>query len=371
LKAWLCYLKTNPHDHIEFKIKLNELGELSRAAGYEVIGHTAQVRRKESSALMMGKGKLDEIKQLASDGNADVVIFYNVLTSKQKYNLTKNLQKEVLDRYDLTLKIFDLSSSDRLSKLQIELAKLVKEIPYEKLVTSIRYKTGREHPGPRSLGEYSYHEIVANLLKRKSKIVKEIERRKAEKTMQLSRRKKMKVPTVCITGYYNAGKTSLFNALTNLNKTVGPRPFTTLSSKYYLLPNGDLTVFLVDTIGFVADLDPRLIASFNLTLEDIWASDLVILVVDASDDLDLMRLRVKTSLDLLRTLGIGDRRIIVAFNKSDLLTGRQELMEKLNSLSPLIQDFKYCVVSAKMRVGLDRFVDLIGSHLSTENQAPA
>lgn len=364
LKAWLCMVKTNPHDHHLYKIRMMELEELSKVAGYSITGSTIQVNKKENIAFMVGRGKLEEIRQQVVKNSIDAVIFYNTLTSKQRYNLERILGTEVLDRYDLTLKIFDISSSDKASKIQIRLARLLKEIPYQKLLASIRFKTGREHPGPRGFGEYAYHETVANLLKRKSLLEEEIEKMLREKIMQLERRRRLGVPTVCITGYYNAGKTSLFNALTNLSKPVSPRPFTTLSSKYYLLPGRNLKVFLVDTIGFVIDLDPRLIASFSITLNDIRASDLVILTVDISDPLDLMLLRMKTCLDILKNLKIKDEMVIVAFNKCDLLKNDGEIKTKLDRSYPLIQDLAYCLVSAKSRKGLNELTNLIASRLN-------
>jgi GTP-binding protein HflX len=314
---------------------------------------------------MLGRGKLEEVRQQAAENSVETVIFYNMLTSKQKYNLERILGVEVLDMYDLTLKIFDISSSDRLSKLQIRLARLLKEIPYQKLLASIRFKTGREHPGPRSLGEYAYHETVASLLKRKSMIQAEIEKRRLEKLSQLKRRRETGIPTVCITGYYNAGKTTLFNALTNLSRPVSPRPFTTLTSKYHLIPRRNLEVFLVDTIGFVIDLDPRLIMSFSITLDDIRLSDLVMLTVDMSDPSDLLLLRIKTCIDILRSLNVRDERMLIVFNKCDVVeNGEIEL--KLNRAYPLIHDLPCCLVSAKLRKGLDELMDLVANRLDNQ-----
>lgn len=356
-------VKTDPHDHHLYRIRLSELRELSIAAGYDVVGSTIQVSLKENVAFMLGRGKLEEVRQQAAENGVETVIFYNMLTSKQKYNLERILGVEVLDMYDLTLKIFDISSPDRLSKLQIRLARLLKEIPYQKLLASIRFKTGREHPGPRSLGEYAYHETVASLLKRKSMIQAEIEKRRLEKLSQLKRRRETGIPTVCLSGYYNAGKTTLFNALTNLDKPVSPRPFTTLTSKYYLLPHRRREVFLIDTIGFVIDLDPRLIASFSITLDDIRLSDLVMLTVDVSDPSDLLLLRIKTCLDILRSLKVKDEKIMLVFNKCDLAAGGEELKLKIDRAYPLIHDLPYCLVSAKLRKGLDELMDLVASRL--------
>ncbi|MGQ9479337.1 MAG: GTPase [Thermoproteota archaeon] len=363
-------MKTDPHDHHLFKIRLKELKELSEAAGYSVVGSTIQVNLKENVAFMVGKGKLEEIKKHISENNIDTVIFYNTLISKQKYNLEMHLGIEVLDRYDLTLKIFEISSSDKISKLQIRLARLMKEISYQKLLASIRFKTGRENPGPRSLGEYAYHETVASLVKRRAMLKKEIQKMGLERLKQIRRRKKMGVPTVCITGYYNAGKTSLFNALTNLNKPVAPRPFTTLSSKYYLLPAGNTRIFLVDTMGFVMDLDPRLIESFSLTLDDIRMSDLTILVVNIADPEGLMFLKTKTCLDLLRNLEVGNDRTILAFNKCDLAENMGHVEYKISKLHPLIDSMDYCLISAKRRIGLEKLVELIETRIQNKLSNP-
>ncbi|MDW8033836.1 MAG: GTPase [Nitrososphaerota archaeon] len=363
LKAWLCMVKTNPHDHHLYKVRMMELKELSQAAGYDIVGSTIQVNKKENVAFVVGKGKLEEIRQQVVEKKIDTVIFYNTLTSKQRYNLERMLGTEVLDRYDLTLKIFDISSSDKASKIQIKLARLLKEIPYQKLLASIRFKTGREHPGPRGLGEYAYHEIIANLLKRKSLLEEEIERMQKEKIMQLERRRRLGIPTVCITGYYNAGKTSLFNALTNLKKPVSPRPFTTLTSKYYLIPYGNLKIFLVDTIGFVMDLDPRLIEAFGLTLEDIKLSDVIVLTVDISDPLELMFLKVKTCLDFLNILFIDKNRIVIAFNKYDLVETKVDAELRIKKIQPLIQGLDYCIISAKEKTGFNDLFKIISSKI--------
>lgn len=357
-------VKTNPHDHHLYRVRIMELKELSQAAGYRAVGLTIQVNKKENVAFVVGRGKLEEIRQHVAENDVDAVIFYNVLTSKQKYNLERTLNVEVLDRYDLTLKIFDISSSDKASKIQIRLARLLKEIPYQKLLASIRFKTGREHPGPRSLGEYAYHETVANLLKRKSILEREIGKMQRDKFIQLERRRKTGIPTVCITGYYNAGKTSLFNALTNLRKPVGPRPFTTLTSKYYLLPYENLRIFLVDTIGFVMDLDPRLIESFSLTLDDIKFSDIVIITVDISDPPELMFLKVKTCLDCLNALGIERRRMMVVFNKCDLIENFGDAEPRIRKLYPLIHGLDYCMISAEKRKGFEELFKILANKIS-------
>lgn len=351
-------MKTNPHDHEVFKVKVKELTELAKAAGFEVVGETVQLRLRPDSRYLLGRGKIAELRGLMRHHGADVAVFYDVLTSSQKHNLTTRLGKEVIDRYDLTLKIFEMASSDKLSKLQIRLASLEKAIPYEKLKASIMFRRGREHPGPMSMGEYAFHNTVANLYKMKSSVKREIESKRSEKLAQLRKRKGLNVPTVCLAGYYNAGKTSLFNALTGLKREVRPTPFTTLASKYYRATNPGHPIMLVDTIGFAMDLDPRLIASFSLTLDDIKLADVVLLVVDISDELDLLRLRVKTCADILADLGISDGKIIVAANKTDKirpneLRGRVAVVREELGACPIV------LTSVKDQSGIAELVQTI------------
>ena len=322
MKAWVCYLKTDPHDHSIFEVKVKELIELTRAAGYGVVGQTVQLRFRPDSRYLLGRGKITELHDQMERSGADVAVFYDVLTSIQKHNITTTLGKEVIDRYDLTLNIFEMASSDRLSKLQIRLASLEKAIPYEKLKASLMFRRGREHPGPMSMGEYAYHNTVATLYKMKSSVKREIEARRAEKLAQLRKRKRLRLPTVCLAGYYNAGKTSLFNSLTGLKREVKPTPFTTLASKYYKTSNQMTPVLLVDTIGFAMDLDPRLIESFSLTLDDIRLADVVLLVVDISDEPVLMKLRVDTCLKELKSLGVDEDKLLIAANKADRVNPR-------------------------------------------------
>lgn len=320
MKAWVCYLKTDPHDHSIFEAKVKELKELTRAAGYTVVGQTIQLRFRPDSRYLLGRGKITELRDQMEKSGADVAVFYEVLTSIQKHNIITTLAKEILDRYDLTLRIFEMASSDRLSKLQIRLASLEKAIPYEKLKASLIFRRGREHPGPKSMGEYAYHNTVANLYKMRSSVKAEIEIRRSEKLAQLRKRKRLNLPTVCLAGYYNAGKTSLFNALTGLKREVRSTPFTTLASKYYRTGDPSAPVLLVDTIGFAMDLDPRLIASFSLTLDDIRFADIVLLVIDISDEPVLMQLRIDTCLKELKSLGVTEQQLLIAANKTDRIS---------------------------------------------------
>ncbi|MEM1569241.1 MAG: GTPase [Candidatus Bathyarchaeia archaeon] len=356
-KALIGMVKKNPHDHNLYLLKLTEFKSLVEAAGYEVCGTVIQVRPKESVDYVFGKGKVEEIKKLVDKEGADIFAVYNILSSKQKYNLENYLGVSVLDRYEVTLQIFDNASSDELSKLQVELARLIKSYPYEKLKASFKYRVGREHPWKRSSGEYIYHSVVNTLRRRIARVYDELEKRKKIRIEQIFKRRRIGSPIVCIAGYYSSGKTSLFNALTGLNKPVSPKPFTTLSSKYYLTNNyGE--VFLVDTIGFVHDLDPRMLESFELTLNDIKFADIIILVVDCSDPQPIMFFRLSTCLDILKSLEVDSNRIVVALNKVDLLS-REEVSNRLKIVSEYVNPIPVTQVSAKEKLNLEKLMSTV------------
>jgi len=284
-KAILCMLKTNVHDHTFYRIRLDELRRLVESLGVEVVGEVVQSRFKPFSKYYVGSGKVKELARKSKSLGANMVIFYNILKSSQKLNLMKALGVEVIDRHELALEIFDQMASDRLSKLQIQAARLEKMEPFYKLQASINYR--EERPFFRAGGEYAFHGQLREISRAQARISKEIDRLMEEKKRRIfKRRRELGYPVVCIAGFYNAGKTSLFNALTGDNKTVSSRPFTTLSSKYqrrYI--DHETTVLFIDTIGFMLDLDPRLIGSFKLNLLDMKSSDLVLLLLDLSDQL--------------------------------------------------------------------------------------
>ncbi|MFX0096842.1 MAG: GTPase [Candidatus Hodarchaeota archaeon] len=350
-KAILCLLNTNPHDHIQFKVKLAELEKLATAAGFDVVGRLIQTRIKPTSKFLMGSGKIRELEEIVKSKKLDFAVFYNVLSSKQLFNLTRKLGCEVIDRYDLTLKIFEMAATDRLSKLQIESAMLKKILPYLKLEASARFS--KDHPFFRSMGEYAFHSKMKGLTKRISRIRREMNKLLSDKSIRIEKRKKLNTPTVCISGFYNAGKTTLFNALTGEDKPVSDQPFTTLSSKYQKSLDGGPFLF-IDTIGFVFDLYPELIKSFELNLLDMKLADIVLLLIGVDETPEVVLLKLRWGINLLRELGIDSRKILITLNKQDYLTHNEE-MQLVEYLGPFLESFDYVFVSAKNNE-LDNFL---------------
>ncbi|MFX1491316.1 MAG: GTPase, partial [Promethearchaeota archaeon] len=275
---------------------------------------------------------------------------YNVLSSMQKHNLQKELGVPVIDRYEVVLQVFDREARDRVSKLQLELARLQKSYPFIKVTESERLL--KERParrGGRGPGEYAYHAQLRQLRKRVAKVTSELARYRLEHQRRRQKRYELKVPMVCFVGCYNAGKTSLFNALTGADKEVSDRPFTTLASKWSMATNPEM--FFVDTIGFGLDLDPELISAFQLNLDDMRGSDILLLVVDLSDPVELLKMKIKSSLEILKETGIDTERILVVLNKVDLIA--RELAAEAASFIQDDYGLPSVLVSAETEWNLD------------------
>ena len=321
-RALIAMLRRDVHDHVRWPIQLEEFLNLVEAAGLEVIETVLQTRMQVHGGYLFGRGKVSEIAGLVELEDIEVVAVYNVLTSMQKFNLQRKLDVPVLDRYEVVLQVFEQEARDRVSQLQLELAALQKSYPYVKVTESERLL--RERPtrrGGRGPGEYAYHAQLRGLRKRIAKVTKELVRYREEHRRRMRRRRELGVPMVCLVGCYNAGKTSLFNVLTGAEKEVSARPFTTLASKWSMAGNPEL--FFVDTIGFALDLDPELISAFQLNLDDMRSADIVLLVVDASDTMQLLEMKIQSSLEILRETGIDESRIIVVLNKADIIETQQ------------------------------------------------
>ena len=355
VNALVGYVKTDPHDHFKYLIHLDDLIGIARAAGYNPITTVIQVLPKETINYVFGYGKVDEIANIIREKGVGVFIVYNVLSSAQQLNLECRLGIRVIDRYDLTLEVFERNANDVLSKMQIELARLVKIFPYEKLKASIRYLGNRA--GYSASGEYAYHSVVGSIRRRIKKLQRELEWRRLIRLKQLEERRRLGIPIISLAGYYGAGKTSIFNILTRLNRPVLGIPFTTLSSKYSSIKLGGNKCLVVDTIGFVAELDPRVIDAFKLTLDDIRLSDGLILVIDVSDSLQIMGFRAKTCLSILRNLGINENKIIIAANKIDRSIPDLEL--KIKYLENLTGTPVIIPCSAHTKTGINKLAETI------------
>lgn len=270
---------------------------------------------------------LNEVKNLLDTLNADKTIIdsvyvYEVLHPRQVVNLIKELKIEVRDKILMVLEIFADHAGSKEAKLQIEMAEITYQLPIVK--EWIRKAKLGELPGFMGPGEYATETYYNHMKRRLTKIRKELNELRARRRRERELRTSKGFPHVAISGYANAGKTTLFNSLTTLSKPTGPEMFTTISPKAALAPIGCSEVVFVDTVGFIRDLPPEVIEAFYATLEEISFSDLAVLVIDSSEPSCVIESKLKTSLDILSKIGYFGKPLIVALNKVDLSNNIEE-----------------------------------------------
>ncbi|RLF15590.1 MAG: GTPase HflX [Thermoprotei archaeon] len=336
------------------RINIGEFKALAEAAGYKVVGILIQ-KRYPDSRFNIGSGKVKELKELISKLNAEKVIFYNQLSPNQVFNLQEELGVDVIDRFQLILEIFARHAGSKEAKLQIELAKLKYELPrIRELVRRARMK---ELPGiSRGPGGYQVDVYYRAVRRRIAHIMRELEKIRKQKQIQRKARFTLGIPLVVLTGYTNAGKTTLFNRLARESKIVSSAPFSTLSTTTRLINFKGYKFLLSDTIGFIEDLPPLLIEAFYTTLEELIYADLILLVVDISEEIDEIKRKIDASMKILSEIGVLGKPIILVLNKIDKISNG-ELIERVEKVLP---NFKYRVaISATKGYNIDRLCEIM------------
>ncbi|MGM0419858.1 MAG: GTPase HflX [Bacillota bacterium] len=295
-------------------VSLDELKELTLTAGGEIAGIVKYREDKINPAYYIGSGKLEEIKSIVAMNEIDLVIFDCELSPAQIRNLEEALETRVIDRTQLILDIFSLHASTKESKLQVEKAQL------EYLLSRL---TGRGEEmsrlaggiGTRGPGETKLETDRRRINKRIHKLEKELEEIKKVRNVQ---RQERKDPIIALTGYTNAGKSTLLNQITGADRYVANQLFATLDStlRSFELPGGKPAI-ITDTVGFIHDLPHHLVASFRATLEEINQSDLIIHLVDASQE-NIER-HIRTVNKVLKDILEEEKDKIMVFNKIDLI----------------------------------------------------
>jgi len=296
---------------------LQELENLTQAAGYTVIGQLEQVRPRNSS-FQIGRGKVEELAALVKRTGAEKVIFENELTPVQAYNLAKAIGIEVISKFQLILEVFTNHASTQEAKLQIEMARLHYELTRAR--EKVHLAKRGEQPGFRGIGKYDV-QVYYDAIKRRTVHIKaKLKERREEKRVQRSTRAALGLPTVSLSGYTAAGKSMLFNALTGEDARVTGSLFTTLSTKLSAVNFNGKKTLIADTVGFIDGLPLTLIEAFRATLEETVFSSAIILVVDCSEDMSEIERKMKCCLDTLRSIGVMTTPIVTAMNKIDLMT---------------------------------------------------
>ena len=328
---------------------ISELADLAAGAGAEVLGHSIQVRERPVPATLLGSGKLREIQAWAAEESCDFVLFDHDLTASQHRNLERELHRPVLDRTQLILDIFAKHARSREGRLQVELAQLEYLLPRLAGHGTAMSRLGGGI-GTRGPGETQLESDRRKIRRRIVKLRADLDKVRSTRRLQRAKRTSVPIPTVALCGYTNAGKSTLFNALTRADVLVDPRLFATLDPtlRKLNLPS-NRTALLSDTVGFIRNLPPSLIQAFRATLEEVTEAALIAHVLDVSaEHRRVHREEVDRVLD---ELGARDKPQILVLNKCDLIderAGQREVdRERLGSSAASV-----VAVSARTGAGL-------------------
>jgi GTP-binding protein HflX len=294
-----------------------EFAELARSAGAELVGEIVSARRSPGPRYFIGKGKLDELGQLIREHDAELVIFSAALSPSQERNLEQALQCRVLDRAGLILDIFAQRARSFEGKLQVELAQL-RHLSTRLIRGWTHLERQKGGIGLRGPGETQLETDRRLIGKRIRQLTERLEHVDTRRNINRANRMRAEIPTVALVGYTNAGKSTLFNTLTDAGVYVEDQLFATLDPtvRRLDLPDGD-TVVLADTVGFVRDLPHELIAAFKSTLQEAREADLILHLIDAADANRWQRVRQVNA--VLEQLGAGQVPQIRVYNKIDKL----------------------------------------------------
>ena len=305
----------NKWDHAE---SLQELGELVKSAGGEVVETMIQRRPAPTAAYYIGPGKATELAALCKEENIGTVIFNDELSPAQSRNLEKVFERKILDRTQLILDIFAQRAKSKDGKLQIELAQLQYLLPR---LTGMWTHLSRQSGGigTRGPGETQLEVDRRRVTEKIARLSRELNEVRQQRSVQRQGRLRQHWPILSLVGYTNAGKSTLLNRMTHADVYAADQLFATLdpTTRQFVLPNKQ-KLLLTDTVGFLKQLPHHLIESFKATLEEVAEADLLLHIVDLSHPLyEQQMAAVKTVLEELNAWG---KQMIVVFNKVDRVT---------------------------------------------------
>ncbi|HEB78659.1 MAG TPA: GTPase HflX [Methylothermaceae bacterium] len=295
---------------------LTELEALARAAGADPVATVTSSRQRPDPRFFIGRGKLEELSRTIADHGAELVLFNHALSPSQERNLERVLQVRVVDRTGLILDIFAQRARSYEGKLQVELAQL------RHLATRLvrgwthleRQKGGIGLRGPGETQLETDRRLIGQRIRQIQQRLRRVETQRAQGR---NARKKAELPTVALVGYTNAGKSTLFNALTGSKVYAADQLFATLDSTLRRIELDCGPVILADTVGFIRHLPHELVAAFRSTLQETCEAEVVLHVIDASSDRRAEN--IEAVYEVLADLGVEEGRILEIYNKIDRL----------------------------------------------------
>ncbi|MBU6170315.1 MAG: GTPase HflX [Verrucomicrobia bacterium] len=361
-RALLVRFCFDPREMDEAESLLEELGELVKTLGIEVVDSVLARCRDMHKKLLCGTGKADEIVSLARAHDCDVIVIDNGLAPSQQREWEKLADLCVIDREEVILDIFAKRAQTKEARLQVELARMQYALPRLARMWGHLDREGGSGGGQgggaaRGMGEKQIEvdRRLANLSIDRCK--RELEQVRKQRRTQRKEREKLETPHAAIVGYTNAGKSTLLNALSGADVMAKDMLFATLdtTTRRINLPDGQ-PLLLTDTVGFVRNLPHRLVEAFKATLEEAVLADFLIHVLDATSP-EIERFH-RTTLEVLDELGAEGKPTITVLNKIDLV----EDPEQIASLARMFPDALR--VSAFTRAGLDQLLDACSAALA-------
>jgi GTP-binding protein HflX len=338
---------------------LDELAGLADAAGASVVMRMLQDRPRPDPATFIGSGKVTALAAACAESNVDVVIFDNELTPGQQRQLEEKVERKVIDRTQLILDIFARRARTREGKWQVELAQLKYLLPRLAGSATALSRLGGGI-GTRGPGETKLESDRRRIRVRIQAIQREIDTVRQRRSQLRERRHKQSVPTVALVGYTNAGKTTLFNRLTNESAVVSDALFVTLDPLVRRVRLPDSRELLVsDTVGFIDRLPHALVAAFSATLEEVAEADLILHVVDSgSSDRERQVAAVRR---VLEEVGAADVPMVTVYNKTDTISADER--RRLREADPAA-----ALISAATGAGAAELLQIMASRLALDTR---